>query len=737
MRVPTYDNFQVDTGAAPSSRFEAPPNLQTATVQVGAQQVYGEQMQTVGNAMQKSASGMIDLVAEAQKEANALRVQEAMNQAKDSALQLQFDQEKGFNNIRGKDALERQSGKPLAVEYSETLQEQLNSLSEGLGNDAQRRAFGVHSGELLAGFQRQAQIHQATQYREYRQSVNEATLSNSIRSIALGFNDPNVVARAQKEIELVAKNQAQLLGKSPEWADTEARRLMSKGHSLAIDAALERGDAGTANAYLKQHIDTMEADDILKLKDRINKQGSENVVSGAVDRTYNRFAPEFAGSDLNRAMNILWGTESNFRQFDKNGNVIASGKGAIGMSQVMPTTAPEAAKLAGLPWDAELFGRKLTGDPVKDQEAVDYNKALGRAYFTKQLQDFSGNIDQAYAAYNAGPGAVRAALKTAEKQGGSYLDYLPKETQNYVGTNVSAFNSGKGRGVPSQKAIEDSLVAELGPDATPAQVQSAVTQSRQRYNTLLNSQKEQGYQIANTAISALQQNGGNWAALSPSVRDGVPFELVDRVKSYGEKVANGQVRTNPAVYDKLTNPGFLVKLSDAEFGMLRADLDPQDFQQFAQERAALRSGKAQNAAGDVPGEAINTVISTKMRMLGIDPTPKDDDTNGQMRMGAVKQFVRNSVREAQAGLGRKMNETEVEDHVNKLFLRSFNFKNTVLGVPYGNVQSTPYLSMQYGDIPGTDRNQIEDALKARGVAKPTQGDVMSVYLNMKMRNRNG
>jgi len=737
MRVPTYDNFQVDTGAAPSGRFEAPPNLQTATVQVGAQQIYGEQMQTMGNAMQKSASGMIDLVIEAQKEANALRVQEAMNQAKDKALQLQFDPDTGFNGIRGKDALERQSGKPLAVEYSETLQNSLNGISEGLGNDAQRQAFAMHSGELMAGFQRQAQIHQATQYRDYRQSVNEATLSNSVRSIALGFNDPQIVGRAQKEIELVMKNQAQLLGKSPEWADAETRRVMSKGHSLAIDAALERGDAATANAYLKQHINTMEADDILKLKDRINKQGSEAVVSGAVDKTFNRFAPEFGGSDLNRAMNILWGTESNFRQFDKNGNVIASGKGAMGMSQVMPTTAPEAAKLAGLPWDAELFSRKLTGDAAKDQEAIDYNKALGRAYFTKQLQDFGGNLDQAYAAYNAGPGAVRTALKTAEKQGGTYLDYLPKETQNYVGTNVAAFNSGKGRGAPSQKAIEDSLIAELGPDATQAQVQSAVAQSRQRYNALVSSEKEQGYQVANSAITALQQNGGNWAALPPSVRDNVPYDLVDRVKTYGDKLANGQVRTNPAVYDKLTNPSFLVKLSDAEFGMLRADLDQQDFQQFAQERAALRSGKAQNAAGDVPGETINAVISSKFRMLGMDPTPKDDDTNGQMRMGAVKQFVRNSVREAQAGMGRKMNETEVEDHVNKLFLRSFNFKNTVLGVPYGDIQKTPYLSMQYGDIPGADRQDIETALKARGVAKPTQGDVLSVYLNMKMRNRNG
>lgn len=115
----------------------------------------------------------------------------------------------------------------------------------------------------------------------------------------------------------------------------------------------------------------------------------------------------------------------------KTGQLTTSPAGATGIMQVMPKTGPEAAKLAGLPWNPELFFRQKTGDPARDQEAIDYNKALGRAYYMEQLKVF-GDPAVAAAAYNAGPQAVRVAQARAATVGGNYLDFLPKETQQYV-----------------------------------------------------------------------------------------------------------------------------------------------------------------------------------------------------------------------------------------------------------------------------------------------------------------
>ena len=141
-------------------------------------------------------------------------------------------------------------------------------------------------------------------------------------------------------------------------------------------------------------------------------------------------APQGGGSTFDRLLR----QESGGRQTDKNGNVITSSKGAIGIAQVMPATGPEAAKLAGVEWD-----------PVRFKSDAEYNKALGRAYFDKQLSVF-GDERLALAAYNAGPGAVRLAIARSAKNGGDPLEYLPLETQKYVPAILGADAGAKPKG---------------------------------------------------------------------------------------------------------------------------------------------------------------------------------------------------------------------------------------------------------------------------------------------------
>jgi hypothetical protein len=125
-------------------------------------------------------------------------------------------------------------------------------------------------------------------------------------------------------------------------------------------------------------------------------------------------APMGAGGVFDRMINV----ESRGQQFNREGKPLTSSAGAIGIAQVMPGTAPEAAKLAGLPFDDNRY----RNDP-------EYNLALGRAYFEKQLADF-GDERLAAAAYNAGPGAIRRALQKGGPN--NWINHVPRETQNYV-----------------------------------------------------------------------------------------------------------------------------------------------------------------------------------------------------------------------------------------------------------------------------------------------------------------
>ena len=140
-----------------------------------------------------------------------------------------------------------------------------------------------------------------------------------------------------------------------------------------------------------------------------------------------------AEQPVNRAWSANRAVESSGSQFSPSGNPLTSKKGATGISQIMPSTGPEAAKLAGVEWDPERFASD-----------ANYNNQLGLAYF-KNLHGTVGGGDAGLtaAAYNAGPGAVANAIGLARTRGGNPTDYLPQETfehTNKVLTNLGMPN---------------------------------------------------------------------------------------------------------------------------------------------------------------------------------------------------------------------------------------------------------------------------------------------------------
>lgn len=168
------------------------------------------------------------------------------------------------------------------------------------------------------------------------------------------------------------------------------------------------------------------------------------------------------GADNSLFDSLLW-QESRGKQLRDDGTPVTSKKGAIGIAQVMPGTAPEAAKLAGLEYDDFRY-----------RTDADYNKALGRAYFNKQLEDF-GDESQALAAYNAGPAAMRRALESAQRAGtpDQWLRFLPAETQAYVpsilakagrvpGVKVPASASAGGQRTPVAEAASEFFTPSRG-----------------------------------------------------------------------------------------------------------------------------------------------------------------------------------------------------------------------------------------------------------------------------------
>jgi hypothetical protein len=115
----------------------------------------------------------------------------------------------------------------------------------------------------------------------------------------------------------------------------------------------------------------------------------------------------------NTLFDALIRAESGGRHYAKDGSLLSSNKGALGITQVMPKTGADP-------------GYGVT--PLRNQTEEEYRR-FGQDYLSAMLSEFGGDQRKALAAYNAGPGAVQDAVRNG---GSGWLDRLPKETQNYV-----------------------------------------------------------------------------------------------------------------------------------------------------------------------------------------------------------------------------------------------------------------------------------------------------------------
>jgi hypothetical protein len=183
-----------------------------------------------------------------------------------------------------------------------------------------------------------------------------------------------------------------------------------------------------------------------------------------------------AGPDFATIWKAQTNQESGSKQFKPDGvTPVTSPKGALGIAQVMPGTGPEAAKLAGLPWDLN----RLKTDGA-------YNEQLGQAYMKKQLETFGGDTAKALAAYNMGPGDAKkgnGVTGLVAKYGDQWLSHAPQETQNYVATIMgrTGSTSGSTGALPSTPKVPvpsglQALVDKIEPDRLHAFMGEANTE---------------------------------------------------------------------------------------------------------------------------------------------------------------------------------------------------------------------------------------------------------------------
>lgn len=351
----------------------------------------------VGDVISQVAPKAIDMFAQAKQRADVAQAQDASLQLSQVSSDLLTNPDTGLLNLQGKNAL----GK--GQEYTQQFDSQAEQIAMTLPEGA-RAGFMQQAQQQRIQFATTAGRHEVGQVRQYEAGMQEGTLhALSQQALSPGMFAPALIN---------ARDSIIAYGKAHGQSDEEIESNFVQWREQAANRASEAW-------YTPTYQQMMGPEGKIEVTDTPSE------------------------SQLFSAM--IW-HESGGNQYGKDGAPLMSPKGAAGVAQVMEDTGPEAARLAGVPWDRD----KWLNDPR-------YNAKLGQAYFGAQMKKYDNNPVLAVAAYNAGPGAVDGWIKklgdprTGAVSNEQFAAAIPyDETRNYV-----AKVTGSAPGIPGTATMEN------------------------------------------------------------------------------------------------------------------------------------------------------------------------------------------------------------------------------------------------------------------------------------------
>ena len=707
-RVPQYQQ-QVGVQNLPSARER---NFITPEV-LGADVARG-----VGQA----ANMLAGIAQREQEKADVVAIMDADRQLADVELRLFNDPERGAYATRGRDAFALPDR--VFPEWDKSVGE-----IEARLTPAQRQAFRRQAQSRRVDLQRGLSRHILQESDRYYTAESQAYINTAVDAAAANYTDPERVATELDRIARGVISAPGMEGASPTVVNEAIRAAQSK----ALRAVTERimlDDPTGAETYLLRNQDRMAAGDVADLREKLQPLSQAREITAIADSIWSGGGAGGAPVGTDGVWANMIRRESGGRQFDAQGAPLESSAGAIGIAQVMPGTGPEAARLAGLPWDEERY-----------KTDADYNKAIGRAYFDKQVETF-GDVRLAAAAYNAGPGAVQGWLREigdprkGEVSMAEFVAAIPfKETREYV-QNVAP-----GGDAPQQAAgggpTLSGLLAQARNIADPKvrrEVQADITRRWQLREAEEAERNEAMIEEINGLVETAPAGARLESVLSPeqlawAQRQGKAGAWQSRLTN---RINDAQVVTDPRTMTNLQALFTKAENGDqAALAEVRAmnpveyfdKLDP-TARDYVQRRRLALVAPARSTEKPADFATEDELMRTHVfDPLGITPKPsaEDDEETAKLRTQFMTSYWAR-LNEKQKELGRSASSGEKQQIMKDLMVPfAVTTRNRFLP------DSTETKRAFQVEVPDDQRAMITDAFRRKYQRAPSEAEVTALY----------
>lgn len=693
-RVPTYDTAQVQ-------------QQPTRPIQL---QGVAPDTTSIAQGLQSFQRGAEILANKSREQADTASIMDADRKLTEWQQNTMFNPKGGVYTRKGGAALD------ITNQTLGQFEEAQAKIAETLTSEQQKARYAQIVASRRNSLSNELNKYEFAQREKHHDDMAEGQRQSAIQGAALYADNPEQLAYNQSKLNLVERYEAQRKGLPPELA--EQKRLESNTRlNAAVIEQLAARDPMKAKQYFMDNAISMTADAQLRaasmLKPLIDRQVGVSVGSQAV---------QDVSSQDNRVFASILQAESGGKQFDRNGQPMTSSRGAIGTAQIMPSTGPEAAKLAGVEWDENRF----RNDP-------DYNRQLGQAYFQKLTNDFKSPA-LAVAAYNAGPGMVNDWIngtnttgknasklklgdpRTGEISQAEFLDKIPfKETREYtekvLGKALQAHE-------PSFGQVAQAIDAR--DDLTADQKSIALTAAKQRIDWQAEQRKQQDAQNLESAWDVVLQ-GNSWDTIPAATWAALPAEGRKQIMDYKP----GRP-TDQEVYYRARDE--IVSGNELNLLGMRAKLSDTDFQELTKLQQDRREKGAESTASIGSNDEI---FKEALRVSGIDPSAKAGKRDAKS-VAAARRYVDTQIRALEQDQGKKATPDQVQKVVDRAFIQGDVPGSGFLGMfsskkrAFEREPGDQVIVRDIKQIPADEHQQIVEALKRHGRV-PNDADILKLF----------
>ena len=247
---------------------------QTPSVRIQGGISPGEAVQMANN-QSKDLLAVADTYMQYQNTADKARVAQINSEMQNSVNNFLYNPKEGLLNIKGENALTRQSGMTLVDEAEQWFKNLADEKIGTLSTENQRKLFNQNATALKGQLNRITSQHLFNESQKFQKNAFESEIDANSSSINMNYSDDKTTVESLSKM----KNSIVDYGKTLGWSDSQIESFAKEQHDKALIGAINlmqtNGDSQVISSYFNKYKNLMSASSQAKVGKLIENNNAD------------------------------------------------------------------------------------------------------------------------------------------------------------------------------------------------------------------------------------------------------------------------------------------------------------------------------------------------------------------------------------------------------------------------------------------------------------------------------